>query len=200
MKRLTGILLILLFTITVAAQDFKLYYAKNVTDVTQFRDINILDAELNWREVNNGDIDGNQADVEQLKQMLGETRMKGLEDQRMFWHMRDRMLLCFRINDGKGDTGSYQAEVIFASAEDDQDTSDGEEERILKKTLATSSYFFINIPRQCETVEVNVWKTTEPDKRIKFRYWVYDWNDANLYIFQLDQKRQSTGDTYKMEH
>ena len=200
MKRLTGILLILLFTITVAAQDFKLYYAKNVTDVTQFRDINILDAELNWREVNNGDIDGNQADVEQLKQMLGETRMKGLEDQRMFWHMRDRMLLCFRINDGKGDTGSYQAEVIFASAEDDQDTSDGEEERILKKTLATSSYFFINIPRQCETVEVNVWKTTEPDKRIKFRYWVYDWNDANLYIFQLDQKRQSTGDTYKMEY
>lgn len=47
---------------------------------------------------------------------------------------------------------------------------------------------------------MNVWKTTEPDKRIKFRYWVYDWNDANLYIFQLDQKRQSTGDTYKMEY
>ena len=137
MKRLTGILLILLFTITVAAQDFKLYYAKNVTDVTQFRDINILDAELNWREVNNGDIDGNQADVEQLKQMLGETRMKGLEDQRMFWHMRDRMLLCFRINDGKGDTGSYQAEVIFASAEDDQDTSDGEEELFLHQHTAT---------------------------------------------------------------
>jgi hypothetical protein len=171
-----------------------------VTDVTQFRDINILDAELNWREVNNGDIDGNQTDVEQLKQMLAETRMKGLEDQRMFWHMRDRMLLCFRINDGKGDTGSYQAEVIFASAEDDQDTSDGEEERILKKTLATSSYFFINIPRQCEIVEVNVWKTSDPDKRIRFRYWVYDWDDQNLYIFQLDQKRQSTGDTYRMEY
>lgn len=167
MKWLTNTLLLLLLTLTAAAQDFKLFYAKNVTDVTQFRDINILDAELNWREVNNGDIDGNQTDVEQLKQMLAETRMKGLEDQRMFWHMRDRMLLCFRINDGKGDT---------------------------------SSYFFINIPRQCETVEVNVWKTTEPDKRIKFRYWVYDWNDANLYIFQLDQKRQSTGDTYKMEY
>ncbi len=199
MKRLTGILLILLFTITVAAQDFKLYYAKNVTDVTQFRDINILDAELNWREVNNGDIDGNQADVEQLKQMLGETRMKGLEDQRMFWHMRDRMLLCFRINDGKGDTGSYQAEVTFDPIVEGEQPNPNIEEPV-QKTLATSSYFFINIPRQCEMVEVNVWKATDPDKRIKFRYWVYDWNDKNLYIFQLDQKRQSTGDTYKMEY
>lgn len=198
MKWLTNTLLLLLLTLTAAAQDFKLFYAKNVTDVTQFRDINILDAELNWREVNNGDIDGNQTDVEQLKQMLAEPRMKGLEDQRMFWHMRDRMLLCFRINDGKGDTGSYQAEVIFDPLEGDQPNPNDEDP--VQKTLATSSYFFINIPRQCKTVEVNVWKTNAPDKRIKFRYWVYDWNDDNLYIFQLDQKRQSTGDTYKMEY
>ena len=157
MKRLTSTLLILLLTITVAAQDFKLFYAKNVTDVTQFRDINFLDAELNWREVNNGDIDGNQADVEQLKQMLGETRMKGLEDQRMFWHMRDRMLLCFRINDGKGDTGSYQAEVTFDPIVEGEQPNPNIEEPV-QKTLATSSYFFINIPRQCEMVEVNVWK------------------------------------------
>lgn len=145
MKRLTNTLLLLLLTITIAAQDFKLFYAKNVTDVTQFRDISILDAELNWREVNNGDIDGNQTDAEQLKQMLAETRMKGLEDQRMFWHMRDRMLLCFRINDGKGNTGSYQAEAIFDPVEDDQPKPD--EDEPLKKILATSSYFFINIPR-----------------------------------------------------
>ena len=47
MKWLTNTLLLLLLTLTAAAQDFKLFYAKNVTDVTQFRDINILDAELN---------------------------------------------------------------------------------------------------------------------------------------------------------
>lgn len=32
MKRLTNTLLFLLFTLTIGAQDFKLYYAKNVTD------------------------------------------------------------------------------------------------------------------------------------------------------------------------
>lgn len=201
MKKTIVTCLMLLVPALVAAQDFKLYYAKNVTDVTQFRDISILDRELAWREVNNGDIDGNQTDVEQLKKMLAETRMKGLDDQRMFWHMRDRMLLCFRINDGKGDTGSYQVEATFDPTDDEhvKPVYDDKDEPITKM-LATNSYFFINIPRQCETVEVNVWKTTEPDKRIRFRYWVYDWNNKNLYIFQLDQKRQATGDTYKMEY
>ena len=99
MKRFVHTLLFLLLTLSVAAQDFRLFYAKNVTDVTQFRNLAELDRQLSWRQITNGAIDGNLDDVRQVKAMLSETRMKGLEDQRLFWKMRDEMLLCFRIDD-----------------------------------------------------------------------------------------------------
>ena len=44
-----------------------------------------------------GNSTGNQVEVYEVKQMLASTRMKGLEDQQLFWKMRDHTLLCFRI-------------------------------------------------------------------------------------------------------
>ena len=47
---------------------------------------------------------------------------------------------------------------------------------------------------------MKVWRANDPDNFYQLRYWSYDWDNDNVYIFQLDQKRQSTGDTYKMEY
>ena len=52
---------------------------------------------LNWRLVNNGDVDGNSYEVDQLRQMLASTSMKGLAQQQQFWAMRDHTLLAFYI-------------------------------------------------------------------------------------------------------
>lgn len=191
MKRLLNVFQLLAFlSLTATAQDFKLYYAKNVTDITQFsQDNKILDPQLSWREVTNNAIDGNQVEAYELKQMLASTRMKGLDDQRQFWKMRDHALLCFRINDGSGTTGAYSVEVDYGA--------DADGKRI-KRTLTTSKYFFANMPLQAENVKIKVWskRDKKSEHPIVFTYSNYDWNDQNLYIFQLDQKRQSTGDTY----
>ena len=180
----------MLLTLTAAAQDFKLFYAKNVTDVTQFRNLNELSNQLHWREVADKANDTNRDDIQQVKDMLSETRMKGLDDQRLFWRMRDEMLLCFRIDDPT-DNGSFRVEVIYGQDADGND---------IKKTLTTRKYFFANMPLDCKEVSINVYRIKDPTQRINFRYSVFDWDDENVYIFQLDQKRQSTGDTYKMEY
>ena len=52
------LLLLVSLILSAAAQDFKLFYAKNVTDVTQFRNLTELDKQLIWRQVTNGAIDG----------------------------------------------------------------------------------------------------------------------------------------------
>ena len=179
------------FTQTVSAQDFQLYYAKNVTDVTSFDDMAKMDKQLSWRQVTDGSIDGNWDDVNKVKEMLASTRMKGLEDQQLFWKMRDEMLLCFRIDDTQSNGGSFCVEVNYGKDYDGND-------KLL--TLNTSKYFFANMPLACDSVTINVWRRKDPTQRIRFRYWVYDWDDDDVYIFQLDQKRQSTGDTYKMEY
>lgn len=179
--------------LTATAQDFKLYYAKNVTDVTQFQKLDILDKELQWREVANKAIDGNQKEVYDLTTMLSSTRMKGLADQEQFWRLRDHSLLCFRINDGQGKTGAYNVEVNY-----------GLNEKGVEQTgnLTVSRYFFANIPKWCQTATIKVWSRTDKkcEHPIMLRYSMYDWNNDNLYLFQLDQKRQATGDTYKMEY
>lgn len=180
-----------LLALPTVAQDFKLFYAKNVTDVTQFRNMTQMDKELKWREVSNGAIDGNRDDVMKVKEMLSQTRMKGLADQQLFWKMRDEMLLCFRIDDPSSKNSNFRVEVNYGK------TADGDE---IKRTLTTRKYFFANMPMASEEISISVWRVKEPDKKINFRYFVYDWDDENLYIFQLDQKRQSTGDTYKMEY
>ena len=188
--RIYTLLSFLLLTLSAVAQDFKLYYAKNVTDVTEFLNLEEMSKQLNWHQVANGSVDGNRADVEQVKAMLSETRMKGLDDQRLFWKMRDEMLLCFRIDDPTAN-GSFRVEVIYGQDADGKD---------IKKTLTTRRYFFANMPLDCDMVTINVYRVKDPTQRINFRYSVFDWDDDNVYIFQLDQKRQSTGDTYKMEY
>ena len=190
MRKLTSTILFLALTaLAAAAQDFKLYYAKNVSDVTYFSDnVDELAKQLEWKEVVNNSIDGNQMEVYELKKMLASTRMKDLPDQQQFWRMRDHTLLCFRINDGSGRTGSYNVEVNYGSNADGQPVT---------RSLTTSRYFFANVPMETKEMTVKVWKNSTP---IIFRYSLYDWDDQNLYLFQLDQKRQSTGDTYKMEY
>ena len=192
MRRLTSTLMILqLLTLTTTAQDFQLYYAKNVTDVTVFDDMTEMAKQLSWRQVTHGSIDGNLDDVTKVKEMLASTRMKGLEDQQLFWKMRDEMLLCFRIDDMQSNGGSFCVEVDYGKDNDGND---------MLQTLNTSKYFFANMPLACDSVTINVWRRKDPTQRIQFRYWVYDWDDDDVYIFQLDQKRQATGDTYKMEY
>ena len=190
MKRLTNTLLfIVLAALAAAAQDFKLYYAKNVNDVTHFTDdVDLLASQLDWREVENNAIDGNQLEVYELKQVLASKRMKDLADQQRFWRMRDRTLLCFRINDGSGKTGCYNVEVNYGNNDEGQP---------ITQSLTTSRYFFASVPLETREMTVRVWKGA---KSITFRYSLYDWDDKNLYLFQLDQKRQATGDTYKMEY
>ena len=196
MKAIRSLILALLcmvgqgVTLTVSAQDFQLYYAKNVTDVTALDDMAKMDKQLSWRQVTDGSIDGNWDDVNKVKEMLASTRMKGLADQQLFWKMRDEMLLCFRIDDPSGN-GSFGVEVNYGKDYDGND-------KLL--TLNTSKYFFANMPLACDSVTINVWRIKDPTQHIQFRYWVYDWDDDDVYIFQLDQKRQSTGDTYKMEY
>ena len=196
MKAIRSLILALLcmvgqgVALTVSAQDFQLYYAKNVTDVTALDDMAKMDKQLSWRQVTDGSIDGNWDDVNKVKEMLASTRMKGLADQQLFWKMRDEMLLCFRIDDPSGN-GSFGVEVNYGKDYDGND-------KLL--TLNTSKYFFANMPLACDSVTINVWRIKDPTQRIRFRYWVYDWDDDDVYIFQLDQKRQSTGDTYKMEY
>ncbi len=191
MKRLTNTLFLLLLTITAVAQDFKLNYAKNVNDVTDFRNLTELDKQLDWHEVSNGAIDGNLDDVTPVKEMLASTRMKGEEDQQLFWKMRDQMLLCFRIDDPNEDGGNFHVEITYGKDSEGND---------IKKQLTTQKYFFANMPMTSDYISIDVWRVSDPDQRINFRYWVYDWDNDNVYIFQLDQKRRSTGDTYKMEY
>jgi len=45
-----------------------------------------------------------------------------------------------------------------------------------------------------------VWKVDAVNDTIRFKYESDDWNDENLYVFQLDSKRQVTGETYVLEY
>lgn len=167
------------------AQDFKLYFANNVTDVSDFNEIETSD-ELNWREVQNGDISGNQVEVDAVKQMFASEEMKGVEQQQQYWKMRDHSLLCFRIGDGEGKYGNYEVEV-----KDGTNTL----------TMTASRYFYTNAPLSDKPLEVRVWPSRKKKSDgIYFRYYVYDWDDSHLYTFNLDAKRQLEDETYKIEY
>ena len=90
MRRWTLVGLLLLCAVVAAhAQSFKLYYANNVTDVTDLDNIE-KDTHLNWREVASGSsiaFDGNMVEVSNLKTMFAQERMKTLDDKRQFWKM-----------------------------------------------------------------------------------------------------------------
>lgn len=63
-------LLVVFLMSPVSAQDFKLFYANNVTDVTDFDKITEPNSGLDWRQVTDTDMDGNQAEVYAVHQML----------------------------------------------------------------------------------------------------------------------------------
>ena len=174
-----------------ASSSFKLWFANNVTDVQDFDKITSAESGLEWREVHDKDIDGNSAEVDRVRQMLASTGMKGIEQQRQFWTMRDRTLLCFRIDDADRSTpDSYEVEVT--------NTDSGER---LSKTV--TKFFFVNLPLvtpPSSEYAITVTDLDEPSQKIRFKYTVYDWNNDNLYIFQLDRQRQLTGKGYEMEY
>ena len=103
-------MLLLLSVLTAQAQvDFKLYFANNVGEVSRVSRLKDANSELIWKEVTDGTIMTNLAHMEPVKKMFGETRQKTQADQELFWKMRDDNLLCFRINDGKGTYGEFEA-------------------------------------------------------------------------------------------
>ena len=173
------------------AQDFKLYFANNVSDVEDFTKIEDESSPLVWREVKNNDMGGNLVEVTEVMNMFASPEKKYRQQQRQFWTMRDHCLLCFRINDGKGTTGSYTVEVEDSVGRAPQ-------------TLTVSRFFFVNAPRQGEDVKIRVYRIEDKEKEnvdtITFKYRVYDWNDDNLYIFQLDSKRQLSKETYRLQY
>ena len=186
-QRLALCLALIALSTAATAQDFQLYFANNVTDVTDYEKIETEQSGLNWREVKNGDIAGNQAEVETIKQMFASTDMKGDTERLQYWKMRDHALLCFRLGDGNGKIGSFNVEVTDGNG--------------VVKTLTASRYFYTNAPRLDKPLEVRVWRVgEEKNSGIYFRYYVYDWDNDNLYLFQLDEKRQISGKSYKIEY
>lgn len=177
----------LLVSTKAQAQDFKLYFANNVTDVTDFSKIEDASSPLMWREVKNTDMSGNLAEVTDVMNMFASTEKKFRKQQRQFWTMRDHCLLCFRINDGSGTTGSYVVEVTDSVGKKPQ-------------TITVSRFFYVNAPRQGEDVKIRVYKFGDENNCISFKYSVYDWDDDNLYIFQLDSKRQLVNETYRLQY
>ena len=176
-------------TLPSLAQDFKLFFANNITDVKELNtDIEKM-TELNWREVKGGDthdIAGNQVEVEQVMNMFAETRMKWLEDQQMFWRMRDHCLLCFRIDDC-GKPGEFRVVVTGGRQE--------------QAELTVSRTFLVNVCRSEKPVEISVNRVGEDESNaINFKYYVFDWDDQKLLTFQLDRKRQVTGEEYSLEY
>ncbi len=190
MKRIL-ILNLLLFICCVATKaqmpDFDLYFANNVTDISNFDEIKDPNSGLKWKKVmtQDGDMSGNYIEVLNVMEMLSSTRKKWLSDQQMFWTMRDHSLLCFRIEDHSEEPGGYEVTL---------DNSHGE---VL--SLATNDYFFANLPLQKEPYEIKVARVNHPNQFYKFNYYINDWDNDNLYIFRLDQKRQATGKNYLLE-
>lgn len=190
MKKILFIQLLLLpFAYTALAQlpDFDLYFANNVTDVANFDEIKSPNSGLKWTKVQttDGDMSGNYAEVDKVKQMLGSTRKKWLADQRMFWTMRDHSLLCFHIDDKHPTSAGF--EVML-------DNQNGD-----TLVMACNDYFFVNLPLQTDPYVIKVYRTGKPENYYRFRYFINDWDNDRLYIFQLDQKRQATGKNYVLE-
>jgi hypothetical protein len=187
-----SVFLVLLFILglsTVSAQmpDFDLYFANNVTDVVNLDSIESPNSGLTWTKVltADGDMAGNYAEVEKVKQMLGSTRKKWLADQRLFWTMRDHSLLCFRINDAHPTKAGY--EVMLDNQHGDT------------LVIAANQFFFTNLPLQEDPYVIKVYRADKPEQCYRFRYFIDDWDNERLYIFQLDQRRQATGKNYVLE-
>ena len=185
MKRVISLLLLSIAVISVQAQGFDLYFANNVSDITNLRNIK-TDSHLNWKKIEGSSVSSNRVDVENVVNMFKLKRMKNRDDQKLFWKMRDDNLLCFRINDGNGRSGEYEARL-----------------RIGKRTVVrnVSSYFFVNTERNTDSLYVSVCpKGGGPNDTLRFTYYINDWDNDGLLLFKLDNKRQRTGLTYELEY
>ena len=189
MKRTFFSLLLLLVTLVAQAQpNFKLYYANNVGDVAHLSRIKATDSGLKWKEIRNGDIAGNRTDVEAVKKMFNETRQKTRDDQELFWKMRDDNLLCFRINDGSGKHGEFEARV-----------ESGAQDVRLKRNV--TNFFFINTDNHTDSLFIKVnRKGCGPNDTLQFKYYIYDWGNDDLITFKLDSRRSNSGLTYQLEY
>ena len=172
---------------TLAQPDFKLYFANNVGSVTSLRNLTSNNSQLDWTLISGGSAtSGNKNDVEKVIKMFKETRQKTRADQQLFWKMRDDNLLCFRIEDGSGKHGVYEARVKSSTH---------------SHQLNVSSYFFVNTDHVTDSIQVLVNKIgCGPNDTLRFKYYVYDWNDDNLLLFKLDSRRQRSGLTYQLEY
>lgn len=179
-----------LAAMTANAQGFDLYFANNVTDVENLTAETVEEYQngLKWTKIERGTVNvyGNYVEMDEVRQMFASTRMKTRADQEQFWRMRDHSLLCFRINDGDGKTGEYGVEA-----------DDGYGNKL---SLTVTKYFYSNIPLQDKPVTFKVWKIGEIGDTLRFKYASDDWNDDQLYIFQLDSKRQIDGESYTLEY
>ena len=99
--------------------------------------------------------------------------------------MRDHSLVCFRIDRGSGVKGDFGVEADDGSG------------NIL--SLTVSKFFFSNIPLQEDPIEFKVWKIGEVGDTVRFKYQSDDWDNNHLYVFQLDSKRQLSGEEYTLE-
>ena len=184
-KLLTTAILFMCATL-MHAQDFKLFFANNVTDVANFNDIEKESSNLNWREVKDKELAGNVVEVDEVKKMFASPEVKYKAQQRQFWRMRDHCLLCFRIDDGTNGANSYQVEV--------EDTLGR------PKSITVNKFFFLNVMRQENPVSIKVWSVENPENAINFKYYVADWDDKNLYTFQLDSRRRLDDEVYSLEY
>lgn len=190
MKRyLLSTLLLLTVSTIIHGQSFRVWYANNVTDVKDLNKIEDENSGLNWRAIPNGanvSMGGNIDEVNNLKQMLSESRMKNLDDKRKFWTMRDHGLLCFKVEDLDGTHHTY--EVIVSNDKDS-----------ISQTV--DDFFFVNAPAPHDTIPYNISvRRVDNNETTRFKYFVYEWGDDRLYLFMLDQKRQVTGETYTLEY
>ena len=88
MKRVISLLLLSIAVISVQAQGFDLYFANNVSDITNLRNIK-TDSHLNWKKIEGSSVSSNRVDVENVVNMFKLKRMKNRDDQKLFWKMRD---------------------------------------------------------------------------------------------------------------
>lgn len=203
MKRLIRTLLSLFLlpaSLTMQAQiDFKLYFANNVDEITSLRNIKGSNSGLHWEDVGNGSVTySNVNDVNLVKAMFSKTDEKTRADQEVFWKMRDRNLLCFRIEDGSGTHGEFKASVRSYGTSNTFVRMYGG--KVVYKEMIATNYFFINTDDQSDSLIIKVNRIgCNPGDTLRIKYNVLDWDNDNLVVFKLDSRRQKTGLTYTLE-
>ena len=175
---------------TVQAQiDFKVYMANNVGDVSRVSRLKEVDSELKWKEISDRGLLSNRTDVEAVKNMFKATSQKTRTAQELFWKMRDDNLLCFRINDGKGTSGEFEARVVSGAGRGS-----------VKKNV--SNYFFVNTNSANDSIFITINRkgcSASPADTLHFRYDIFDWDNDDLLLFKLDSRRRNSALTYKIE-